>query len=193
MARGGPRKAGGPTKKGSKAAVTNLYAVEPDEVVIPPMPDPRHWINLPPAEEMSERQSEVLRFMGVIQDDSDEINWPEAVKEFWTDFWTSPMSSMVTSADKVLLSQACVHLYNSINPYQPISERRKDSQAFSVLTEKFGISPKARESLRWQVLQTNEAERRQMRKAADASSKAENAMGGGSADVDSIYSQFGYS
>ena len=75
MPRGGPGKAGGPSKKGVKATVTILTGGM-DKEEIPYLPDAADWL--------------------VNKNDEDwdvEPEWSPVVKKWWEDIWTSPMAN----------------------------------------------------------------------------------------------------
>ena len=139
MARGGPRKAGGPSKKGSKATVTLLPDAEGR--AIPPLPPAEDWLQVP--EELGM-----------------EAEWNPAVERWWNDIWSSPMSTEFVHSDMHGLYLGCYYLHESLNAYYKPGERVQMAKAFENTLKSYGLTPSARESLRWQVAQGTSAQRR---------------------------------
>lgn len=179
MARGGPRKAGGPSKK----KITIKHLEDRSDAEVPAMPDPNHWIPAPqgPAEETE------VDF---------EAEWSPAVVAWWEDIWTSPMSSEFVDSDIHGLYMACVYLHESLNPFYKISDRVKNAQAWEATIKNYGLTPTARESLRWQVAQGTQAQNRtnQLRAQAKAETRLEaekRAVEDPQSGVRGLYQKFG--
>ena len=148
MSRGGPRKAGGASKKGSKAAVTILTHQDPALIQIPDLPNPEDWIQLPP------HLREDIDSLGL------EIKWLQPVKEWWEYVWSSPMASEYVAADVFGLYLGCYYLNESLNPYYKASERLGFSKQFEATMKNYGLTPSARETLRWNIAQGTMAQNR---------------------------------
>lgn len=146
MARGGPRKADGPSRK----KVTQTVLVNREDAEIPPLPDPHDYLPLPPGADEAE------------DDDfyDPEFDWAEPVKRWWEDIWTSPMSSEFVNSDIHGLYIACVYLHESLNPYYKLTDRLKAGSAWEATIKNYGLTPTARESLRWAVSQGEQAQNR---------------------------------
>ena len=175
MARGGPRKAGGPSKK----KVFQKVLEDQSEAEVPPMPNAEDWIPVPqgPAEETE------LDF---------EPQWAKPVQEWWRSIWTSPMSSEFVDSDIHGLYMACVYLHESLNPYLKVADRIKHAQAWESTIAKYGLTPTARESLRWQVAQGTQAQNRtdQLRSQKKIE-QAPNYTGNPNSNIVNMYKQFG--
>lgn len=151
MARGGPRKAGGPSKKGAKAAVKILTPVETTASDIPP---------LPPYEDY---------FIPLVdKDDPADGDWFKAVRDWWDSIWLSPMTREWLASDIYTLYQAAVLLQESLNPFYKLGDRIKAQKAHQEILKSYGLTPLAREQLRWSVAQGEAAATRtnQLRAAA---------------------------
>ena len=162
MPRGGPGKAGGPSKKGAKATVTILTGgMEKDE--IPYLPDAADWL--------------------VNKNDEDwdvEPEWSPVVEKWWEDIWTSPMANEFLKADLHGLFMACYYLHESVNPNYKLADRLTAGKAFENSIKAYGLNPQARSALRWQVAQGETAQRRtdRMRDEARAEQKKKMSSGG---------------
>ena len=152
-----------------------------DEAKVPPMPDPEDWIQVPqsPAEE-----GEV----------DFEPQWAKPVVKWWNDIWTSPMSQEFVESDIHGLYMACVYFHESLNPYYKVAERLKNAQAWETTIAKYGLTPTARESLRWQVAQGTQAQNRtnQIRSQQKAETRAQAAKKANpQGNVIDLYNNFG--
>lgn len=156
MARGGPRKADGPSKR----KVTQKVLVDQSDREIPPMPEASDWIPSPLDGEGDYPSEEV---------------WSKPVVAWWESIWTSPMSSEFVDADIHGLYMACVYLHESLNPYYKVTDRLKMGQAWEKAIQAYGLTPTARESLRWAISQGTQAENRtnQIRSQQRAESREE--------------------
>lgn len=149
------------------------------EKVVPPMPDPEDWIPVPqsPAEE----------------GEADfEPQWAKPVVKWWNDLWSSPMSSEFVDSDIHGLYMACVYMHESLNPYLRVADRIKNAQAWESTIAKYGLTPTARESLRWQVAQGTQAQNRtdQLRSQKKVE-QAPNYTDNPNSNIVNIYKQFG--
>lgn len=180
---GPARKAGGPSKKGSKSRVTVLRAV--DGVEVPPLPDARDWI-APPHPVVG---VEELGVEAVWPDDESlvgvEVDWCEAVKAWWGDIWSSPMSGEFVSSDIHSLYLACYYLHESLNAFYRPSDRLAFGRQFQATIKDFGLTPSARESLRWQVAQGTVAQQRTDKARAVVSGSLDRRV-----SSDDVYSRF---
>lgn len=182
MARGGARKADGPSKKAGRS---NFKTLEVSDIVeIPAMPDPRDWIGPPRmVTQPKDKESRAVLEAGGIDpdeaiketDDELEVDWYEPVKNWWHDIWSSPMSGEFVDSDIHGLYLACYYMHESLNPFYKSGDRIAWAKQFEAAIKNFGLNPSARESLRWQVAQGSAAQSRtnQIRAAASAGHTAE--------------------
>lgn len=170
MARGGPRKADGPSKR----KVMQTVLVNRDDADIPPMPDPYEYLPLPPDAD----------------EDDPLFDWAEPVKKWWEDIWTSPMSSEFVNSDIHGLYVACVYLHESLNPYYKLADRLKAGSAWEATIKNYGLTPTARESLRWAVSQGEQAQNRtnQLRSQASQNPPASRQERD---EIDDLYAEHG--
>lgn len=151
MARGGARKAGGPSKKGAKAAVKILTPVDATPSDIPPLPEYHdYFIPLPGREDPADGE------------------WFKAVQDWWDSIWLSPMTREWLASDIHTLYQAAALLQESLNPFYKLGDRIKAQKAHQEILKMYGLTPLAREQLRWSVAQGEAAATRtnQLRAAA---------------------------
>lgn len=178
MARGGPRKADGPSKK--KVMQKVLEEIEnPD---IPPMPDPKDWIPAPSSPQEEGEPAEKF-----------EPEWANPVVAWWNSIWSSPMSSEFVESDVHGLYVACVYLHESLNPFYRVQDRIKSAQAFEATIKNYGLTPTSRESLRWAVSQGTQAQNRtnQLRAQAKAQTRSEADAAASEDKIVSLYSKYG--
>lgn len=175
---GPARKAGTPSKKGSKSSVTLLKAVEGAE--IPPLPRAEDFISFP--------GGDPARHGG---NDSDyetvEPQWNRAVEDWWDSIWSSPMSGEFVESDIHSLYLACMYLHESLNPFNKPAERAGFGKNFEATIKNFGLTPSARETLRWQVAQGTAAQSRTDMLRSKASSETVRETG----KVTDLYANFG--
>lgn len=176
MPRGRKPKAGGLRPDQRKGMKTLEKA---DNPTIPPMPKAEDWIPVPqgPAEETE------LDF---------EPEWAKPVQDWWQSIWTSPMSSEFVDSDIHGLYMACVYMHESLNPYLKVADRIKNAQAWESTIAKYGLTPTARESLRWQVAQGTQAQNRtdQLRSQKKVE-PAPNYTDNPNSNIVNMYKQFG--
>lgn len=196
MARGGPRNADGPSKKGSRATVTLLTGEGVSEV--PPMPPAEDWIRIPPTIQTDKRghnDTAVLKAAGVdtnpdpdrFTEDELTPEWSPAVVRWWHDIWGSPMASEFVKADIHGLYLGCYYLHESLNPFYKLTDRVNAAKAFENTIKNYGLTPSARESLRWNISQGMAAQKRtdQIRASSSAGKKT------GKDDVTDMYKRHG--
>lgn len=175
MARGGARKAGGPSKK----KVFQKVLEDQSEAEVPPMPKAEDWI---PAPQGAAEETEP----------DFEPQWAKPVQDWWQSIWTSPMSSEFVDSDIHGLYMACVYMHESLNPYIRVADRIKNAQAWESTIAKYGLTPTARESLRWQVAQGTQAQNRtdQLRSQKKVEAPP-NYTGNPNSNIVDMYKQFG--
>lgn len=200
MARGGPRKADGPSKKGAKATVTLLTAPKAEEIDIPPMPPAEDWIAVPrPVTHRKKKDQKVMEREGFegngfVPPDLEELpdpEWSPAVVKWWNDIWSSPMASEFVKADFHGLYLGCYYLHESLNPFYKLSDRISSAKAFEATLKNFGLTPSARESLRWQVAQGTAAQNRTNQLRNSASGGIEGATAYSTSKTQDLYRRNG--
>ncbi|QGU02160.1 hypothetical protein CKALI_06455 [Corynebacterium kalinowskii] len=162
--------------RGRKAKVGGLRPDQrkPSKQLDPKKNEHNEIPELPPADQ----------FLGVGR------TWPEPVKAWWRDIFRSPMSSEWVSSDVHGLYNAARFLAEAINPNNKISERLKCSQAWEKSLVSFGLTPTAREGLRWQISQGEMAERRTRElRSAPTSTVTTERVPGSSDQILTLYSQ----
>lgn len=195
MARGGPRNADGPSKKGSKATVTLLTGQGLEET--PPMPPAEDWIQLPTIQTDTRGYNDtaVLKAANINTDpDPNQFSeeemkpeWSPAVVRWWEAIWSSPMASEFVKADIHGLFLGCYYLHESLNPFYKLTDRVNAAKAFENTLKNYGLTPSARESLRWNIAQGQAAQKRtdQIRASSSAGKKTSNS------DVADMYKRHG--
>lgn len=183
MARGGPRKADGASKKGAKATVTLLSAPEEGEIEIPPMPPAEHYIGVPKLQtnQRGWNDEHTMKAAGIDPNEDEfpeeemQPEWNPAVVEWWNDIWTSPMAKEFVDSDIHGLYMGCVFLHESLNPFYKLGDRNAAFKNFETIQKNYGLTPSARESLRWSIAQGTAAQKRtdQIRGAVSAGKKNE--------------------
>ena len=114
-----------------------LHAVEnPD---IPPLPPADEWL-------------------GGIEAEDVEREWPAPVERWWNDIWSSPMSSEFTDSDIHGLYLACFYMAQVLNPWLKMSDRISASKAYETQVRNFGLNPMSRRTLQWEIERTEEAQ-----------------------------------
>lgn len=134
------------SQPGRKNNVTLL--VTNDKVDIPEMPKAEEWIRPIIA---------AASVSGLLDED---YEWHPAVAAWWKDIWTSPMASEFVDSDIHGLYLGCYYLHESLNPINKMSDRIAASKQFDSVVKNFGLTPSARESLKWQVAQGTAAQSR---------------------------------
>lgn len=86
--------------------------------------------------------------------------WPKPVSDWWSSVWRSPMAGEFVEADRHPLYMAAAHLAQSLDADARSADRLKSAQAWEAVLRNFGLQPSARESLRWSILQAEQAEKR---------------------------------
>lgn len=124
---------------------TKLLEAPPDAVKVP---------SLPPAEQWTSTGT-----------------WSKPVGAWWNDIHKSPMAGEFTDADLHGLYVAANYLNEALNPRNNAAERLKLGQAWERAIKAYGLTPNARENLRWSISQAERAEYR----TRDLRSKKQNA------------------
>lgn len=170
---GSPRKAGGPSKKGAKAAVTVLTTNH--DIEIPPMPNAEDWISFPhQVYETKGNGDEALLeqagLSGLGPNGEVQPEWNPAVVRWWRAIWSSPMAGEFVESDIHGLYLGCYYLHEALNPFYKPGERNGMAKSFENVQKNYGLTPSARETLRWQVAQGTAAQNRtdQLRAAASS-------------------------
>src|SRR5699024_1370222 len=86
--------------------------------------------------------------------------WPRPVSEWWSSVWLSAMANEYQPSDIHSLYIGAVHLAQSLDADVRPADRLKSAQQWQSCLKDFGLTPTARESLRWQVAQGLQAEKR---------------------------------
>lgn len=128
-----------------------LEAVDPADTKIPEMPPAEDFL-YNPAIDYDDPESNAI---------TEEIEWSPVVKAWWRDIWTSPMSQeFVIPADLHGLYLGCFYLEKSIDPHLKISEQNAMAKSFENVQKQYGLTPQARNALKWQVAQGESAQKR---------------------------------
>lgn len=187
---GSPRNADGQSKSAKKPNFRQL--VESEITEIPPMPNPHNWINMPSFQSMKRKKEDqaLLESEGIDPDaepefDDDDIDWAQPVKDWWVDIWSSPMANEFVDSDIHGLYLACYYFNESLNAFYKPGDRIAWAKQFENSIKNYGLTPSARESLRWQVAQGTAAQSRtnQLRAAVSAGQQVE--------DYGDLYTQYG--
>ncbi|AYD82089.1 minor tail protein [Gordonia phage Turuncu] len=127
---------------------------------------------LPPAEEWLQTIEEITA-SAVMADapPPEHRDWPEPVKRWWNDIWSSPMSNEFVHSDIHGLYLACFYMAQVLNPALKMSDRISASKAYETQVRNFGLNPMSRRTLQWEIERTEEAlakgEARRRRNATD--------------------------
>ncbi|WIC89623.1 terminase small subunit [Rhodococcus phage Apiary] len=120
---------------------------------VPPMPPAADWLVAP---------------MGI--DDTDHpTEWSQAVKDWWEDIWSSPMSNEYHDADVHGLYLACFYLQQTLNPYLKMSDRLNASKSYENAVKNFGLTPLSRRSLQWEIERADQAQAQGQKRRARSS------------------------
>lgn len=190
MARGGPRKADGPAKKGQRS---QFKVLTNHDTPVPPMPPAEQWITVPGMIHIpkDKRTRELLTKVGIDPDEAIKrtdrlaegfINpqdfepaWSLPVCEWWASIWSSPMASEFIESDIYSLYFACLFFHESLNPFYKISDRLAAYKQYAAICKDYGLTPAAREQLRWHIAQGTAAQNRtEQLRAASSQGKADN-------------------
>lgn len=190
MARGGQRKADGPSRKGVKSQFKTLRENELTE--IPPMPDADDWVSLTALlgkKRTDKDQRTVDEFEAALQEEEGPAQWAGPVVDWWQDIWSSPMAGEFVDSDVHGLYLACYYFHESLNPFYKASDRIAFAKQFENSIKNYGLTPSARESLRWQVAQGAAAQNRTQQIRAGLSQGSYDDSVGSS--MDSLYGEYG--
>lgn len=96
--------------------------------------------------------------------------WFPAVKDWWTDIWSSPMSSEFNDSDVHGLYLGCMFFQESLNPLNKMAERMSAATKFEAVVRNYGLNPMARRALQWEIDRGDTADKRtRARKMAERS------------------------
>ncbi|ATS93084.1 hypothetical protein SEA_PATIO_2 [Gordonia phage Patio] len=113
---------------------------------------------LPPAEEWLRTSEElVVAAMADVPPDELAHDWPEPVKRWWNDIWSSPMSNEFVHSDIHGLYLACFYMAQVLNPALKMSDRISASKAYETQVRNFGLNPMSRRTLQWEIERSEEA------------------------------------
>lgn len=158
MARGGPRKADGPSKKGAKATVTILTG-KVENHARPELPDPRLYLTPPdpfailPQHMADHLFQEYPEWAMSIVERTATIEWHPVVIRWWEDVWDSPMAAEFIKSDLSNLHLAAKYLHHSVDPYTKPTDARAYADKFERTSKAYGLDPTARAGLRWTISQ----------------------------------------
>lgn len=138
VGKGRPRKAGA-SRPDQRKAVKVL--VDRSEAAVPPLPEPEEWLSNS-------------------HEDGPGREWSQPVRDWWGSIWTSPMSGEFVHSDIHGLYVAALYLEESVNPFNKATDRLKFGQAWEKAIQSYGLTPTARESLRWAIAQGEQADNR---------------------------------
>lgn len=128
-----------------------LEPQDPAEVEVPDLPPAKDFLSSPFIDP-DDPESNVI---------TEEIDWSPVVKAWWKDIWTSPMAQEFTlPADLHGLYLGCYYLERSIDPHLKVSEQNAMSKSFENVQKQYGLTPAARNTLKWQVAQGESAQKR---------------------------------
>lgn len=113
---------------------TKLLEALPDAVKVPELPDADEWTTTG--------------------------TWSKPVIAWWKDINRSPMAAEFAEADLHGLFVAANYLNEALNPRNNAAERLKLGQAWERAIKAYGLTPNARENLRWTISQAEQAEHR---------------------------------
>lgn len=123
-----------------------LEAPNPQETEVPLLPPAEDFLTSPFEEE---------------DPDFEGVDWSPVVKSWWRDIWTSPMSQeFVIPADLHGLYLGCFYLQRSIDPNLKTSDQNAMAKSFESVQKQYGLTPQARNTLKWQVAQGESAQKR---------------------------------
>lgn len=163
MVMGRPRKAG--AQRTDRRKPTKKLTAPTEAVEVPELPDAEQWTST-----------------GV---------WSRPVVAWWQDIHRSPMAGEFAESDLHGLYVAANYLNEALNPRNDAGERLKLGQAWERAIKAYGLTPNARENLKWSISQAEQAEHR----TRDLRSKKQNAeptkpapnQAGVNADIIALY------
>lgn len=137
----GGRRGHAASMRGQKS--TNKKVLEtPDNPEIPALPPAEDFLSSPFGPE-------------------EDVAWSPPVVSWWEATWTSPMSQeFVIPADLHGLYLGCYYLEKSLDPTLKPAEQNGWVKSFFQVQKDYGLNPSARETLKWQVAQGEDAQRR---------------------------------
>ena len=118
--------------------------------------------------------------------------WPTPVCEWWRSVWLSAMANEYEPSDIHSLYMGAVRLAQSLDVDARSLDRLKCAQQWEAVLKSFGLTPTARENLRWSISQAEQAEKRtrDLRAEKHAAKPAPKAAGV-NADIITLYEKQG--
>src|SRR5699024_5117473 len=115
--------------------------------------------------------------------------WPTPVCEWWSSVWLSAVANEYQPSDIHSLYIGAVHLAQSLDADVRPSDRLKSAQQWEAVLKSFGLTPMARENLRWSISQAEQAEHRtrDLRTKKQTTKPAPKPAGGVNADLIALY------
>lgn len=132
MVMGRPRKAG--AQRTDRRKPTKKLTAPTKDVEVPELPDADEWTSTG--------------------------TWSRPVAAWWQDIHRSPMAAEFAESDLHGLYVAANYLNEALNPRNVAAERLKLGQAWERAIKAFGLTPNARENLKWSISQAEQAEHR---------------------------------
>lgn len=132
MVMGRPRKAG--AQRTDRRKPTKKLTAPSEAVEVPELPPAEQWTST-----------------GV---------WSKPVLSWWNDIHKSPMAGEFAGSDLHGLYVAANYLNEALNPRNNAAERLKLALAWERAIKAYGLTPNARENLRWTISQAEQAEHR---------------------------------
>ncbi|MGP5342948.1 phage terminase small subunit [Corynebacterium casei] len=129
---GRPRKAG--AQRTDRRKPTKKLTAPSDAVKVPSLPQADEWTSTG--------------------------TWSKPVVAWWQDIHRSPMAGEFTESDLHGLYVAANYLNEALNPRNAAAERLKLGQAWERAIKAYGLTPNARENLKWSISQAEQAEQR---------------------------------
>lgn len=101
--------------------------------------DRPHWTQLPPAKPFKRPSAK--------------SGWSPATKSWWNALWASPMATTYLEADL----PALLRLAEMVDARDRGELSPSETVAMTAIEDRFGLSPKARRALAWEVAQAERA------------------------------------
>lgn len=143
-----PKDPGTRARRNKSATKATLQPVE--DPYIPDLPDPEDYIPF-------------ALDTPAVDDDLRPV-WSKAVKNWWTDIWSSPMSAEFHPSDIHGLYLAAVYLQQALNPLLKAADRLAFAKQHEACVKNFGLSPMSRRALQWEIAKVDEAHQRAARR-----------------------------
>ena len=118
--------------------------------------------------------------------------WPKPVSDWWESVWLSAMANEYQPSDIHSLYMGAVHLAQSLDADARPADRLKCAQQWEAVLKSFGLTPTARENLRWSISQAEQAEKRtRYLRAEKHTAKPAPKAAGVNADIIALYEKQG--